>query len=381
MKQIRPTTGGIALLVGIVVLAVGGFWASYREFVLLAAVGLALLALAFVLPRFATNVAASRRVARVLVQRGDNIDMKLTITAESAMPTLSMTDQVGSATVSFEVPALAADERREVAYQVKAEQRGVHQIGPIREERRDPFDLSVRTSSHDIIDHVLVHPVVHKLGRSENSALLLQRNTPFRSITDDPSSEFRTLREYQPGDDPRLIHWASSARTGELVIRDFLDLRRLARVVALETNEAVLSGHEFEEAAEIACSVAVQALDSGLITIVRSTDPGSPTAWAPMRNRTEILTAFAQVQRSPAATTSNERMTASGGLPAGQVYLITGARSQLLPRLLGGAEMRAKLVVVRVSSQPGRLPRLPVATIDVRSGVEFARKWRRGDAA
>jgi uncharacterized protein (DUF58 family) len=381
MKQIRPTTGGIALLVGIVVLAVAGFWASYREFVLIAAVGLALLVLAFVLPRFATSVAASRRVARVLVQRGDNIDMKLTITAESAMPSLSMTDQVGSATVSFEVPALAADEKREVAYQVKAEQRGVHQVGPIREERRDPFDLSVRTSSHDLIDQVLVHPVVHKLGRTENSALLLQRNTPFRSITDDPSSEFRTLREYQPGDDPRLIHWASSARTGELVIRDFLDLRRLARVVALETNEAVLSGHEFEEAAEIACSVAVQALDSGLITIVRSTDPGSPTAWAPMRNRTEILTAFAQVQRSSAATTRNERMTASGGLPAGQVYLITGARSQLLPRLLGGAEMRAKLVVVRVSSQPGRLPRLPVATIDVRSGVEFARKWRRGDAA
>jgi uncharacterized protein (DUF58 family) len=381
MKQIRPTTGGIALLVGIVVLAVAGFWASYREFLLLAGVGLALLVLAFVLPRFATNVTTSRRLTRVLVQRGENIDMKLTITAETAMPSLSMTDQVGSSKVSFEVPALAADEQREVAYQVKADRRGVHKVGPIREERRDPFDLSVRTSNHDLIDQVLVHPVVHKLGRTENSALLLQRNTPFRSITDDPSSEFRTLREYQPGDDPRLIHWPSSARTGELVIRDFLDLRRLARVVALETNEAVLSGAEFEEAAEIACSVAVQALDSGLITIVRSTDPASPTAWAPMQSRTAILTTFAQVERSPAATTRNDRMTASGGLPAGQVYLITGARSQLLPRLLGGAEMRAKLVVVRVSSQPGRLPRLPVATIDVRSGIDFARKWRRGNAA
>jgi uncharacterized protein (DUF58 family) len=381
MKQIRPTTGGIALLVGIVVLAIAGALASYRELLLLSFVGFLLLVLAFVMPRFASTVEVSRRLTRVLVQRGDMVDMKLTIKADRAVPTLAMTDQVGTARVSFEVPALVADEQREVIYQVRAEHRGVHRVGPLQEDRRDPFDLTERTTNHDVIDEVMVHPVVHKLGRSESASLLLQRNTPFRSITDDPSSEFRTLREYQPGDDPRLIHWASSARTGNLVIRDFLDLRRLARVIALETSEAVLSASEFEEAAEIGCSLACQALESGLVTIVRSTDPDGPAAWAPLKSRTDILTAFAQVHRSPAATTRNDRLTSIGGLPSGQIYLITGARSPVLPRLLGGHEMRSKLVVVRISSQPARLPRLPVASIDVRSGVEFARKWRRGDAA
>ena len=74
-------------------------------------------------------------------------------------------------------------------------------------------------------------------------------------------------------------------------------------------------------------------------------------------------------------------MTWAAGLPAGQIYLITGGRSQVLPQLLGGSEMRSKLIVVRISSQPNKLPRLPVASIDVRSGAEFARRWRRGAAA
>lgn len=381
MKHIRPTAGGISLLIGVIALAVAGVWSNYREFLLLSLIGLVLLVLSFVMPRFASTVEASRRMTRVLVQRGDPIDMKLTLKAERAIPTLAMTDQVGGERVSFEVPALLADEQREISYQVRAEHRGVHQVGPLEEERRDSFDLTVRSSRHQLIDQVMVHPVVHTLGRSENASLLLQRNTPFRSISDDPSSEFRTLREYQPGDDPRLIHWASSARTGNLVIRDFLDLRRLARVIAIETSDAVLSSAEFEEAAEIGCSLACQALESGLVTIVRSTDPNSSATLAPLRARADILTTFAQLQRSTAATTRNDRLTSIGGLPSGQIYLITGARSQVLPRLLGGHEMRSKLVVVRLSSQPARLPRLPVASIDVRSGVEFARKWRRGVAA
>ena len=381
MKSIRPTAGGIALLIGVIALTAAGLWSNYREFLLFALVAFVLLALGFVVPRFATSIEASRRVNRVLVQRGDPVDMKLTVFSERSIPRLLMTDEVGGTPVSFEVPALEANEPREIAYNVRADRRGVHAIGPLREERRDPFDLAIRTSRHEILDEVMVHPVVHKLGRTDKSALLLQRNTPFRSIIDDPSSEFRTLRDYVPGDDPRLIHWASSARTGGLVIRDFLDLRRLSRVVAMETSESVLTEAEFEEAAEIGCSLAIQSLESDLVTIVRSADPTSSAKWAPLKNRNEVLTTFAKVKRSTAAESKNDRLTGIAALPAGQIYLITGSRSQVLPQLIGGSEMRSKLIVVRISSQPNKLPRLPVASIDVRSGVEFARRWRQGSAA
>ena len=381
MKSIRPTAGGIALLIGVIALTAAGLWSNYREFLLFALVAFVLLALGFVVPRFATSIEASRRVNRVLVQRGDPVDMKLTVFSERSIPRLLMTDEVGGTTVSFEVPALEANEPREIAYNVRADRRGVHAIGPLREERRDPFDLAIRTSRHEILDEVMVHPVVHQLGRTDKSALLLQRNTPFRSIIDDPSSEFRTLRDYVPGDDPRLIHWASSARTGGLVIRDFLDLRRLSRVVAMETSESVLTEAEFEEAAEIGCSLAIQSLESDLVTIVRSADPTSSAKWAPLKNRNEVLTTFAKVKRSTAAESKNDRLTGIAALPAGQIYLITGSRSQVLPQLIGGSEMRSKLIVVRISSQPNKLPRLPVASIDVRSGVEFARRWRQGSAA
>lgn len=376
MKKIRPTAGGVALLVGVLVLLGAGLWTHYREFLLLALVGLLIALLSFVLPRFGSNIGVSRRMTRVLVQRGDMVDMSLTVQADRPVPRLYMSDQVGPSTVEFEVPPLAADEVRSLAYKVKADTRGVHQVGPLREDRRDPFDLVVRTSRHEILDEVMVHPVVHNLGRPDNTSLLLQRNTPFRSISDDPVSEFRTLRDYHPGDDPRLIHWTSSARTGKLVMRDFLDLRRLARVIAMETSESVLNPLEFEEAAEIGCSLAIQSLESDLVTIVRSSDPTASMKWNAMRDRSDVLTTFAQMQRSTAANTRNDRLTSSAGLPAGQIYLVTGGRSSVLPQLLGGAEMRAKLVVVRINSQPSKLPKLPVASIDVRSAVEFARRWR-----
>ena len=156
------------MLVGVVVLAIAGLWSNYRELLLLAVVGFMLLVVGFLLPRFSTDIESSRRMMRVLVQRGEPIEMKLTVTADRPLPRLAMTDQVGGVPVDFEVPSLTPSEPVEVAYSLKAERRGVHVVGPLREERRDPFDLAVRTSRHEVIDEIMVHPVVHTLGRTDN---------------------------------------------------------------------------------------------------------------------------------------------------------------------------------------------------------------------
>lgn len=69
--------------------------------------------------------------------------------------------------------------------------------------------------------------------------------------------EFRGLREYRPGDDPRDVHWRSSARLGEPLVREYErdDARSLWVCLDLRTDDA----DRAEEAAEIAATLADRA--------------------------------------------------------------------------------------------------------------------------
>lgn len=70
---------------------------------------------------------------------------------------------------------------------------------------------------------------------------------------------FHALREYVPGDDRRHVHWRSSARTGQLMVRQFEETRQSRVVVALDTGRSAwLDADEFELGVSAAGSVAVQ---------------------------------------------------------------------------------------------------------------------------
>ena len=56
-----------------------------------------------------------------------------------------------------------------------------------------------------------------------------------RRAASDPLCGFVSLREYVPGDDPRLIHWPTTARVGTLMIREHVELRRPEFTVVLDT--------------------------------------------------------------------------------------------------------------------------------------------------
>jgi uncharacterized protein (DUF58 family) len=81
----------------------------------------------------------------------------------------------------------------------------------------------------------------------------------------DGSITFSTLREYVLGDDLRHVHWRTSARVGELMVREHVDTS-LPRLVVLLDDRSVGHGpgaggeSTFEAACEAAASVAVAAV-------------------------------------------------------------------------------------------------------------------------
>jgi uncharacterized protein (DUF58 family) len=108
---------------------------------------------------------------------------------------------------------------REVSYPVRAEVRGRYRVGPLSVLLTDPFGLCALTRSFAATDDLVVTPVVTPLpavrlggdwgGGGDASA---------RSVAV-AGSEDAATRAYRHGDDLRKVHWRSTARVGELMVR------------------------------------------------------------------------------------------------------------------------------------------------------------------
>ncbi|MDX1566564.1 MAG: DUF58 domain-containing protein [Longimicrobiales bacterium] len=110
--------------------------------------------------------------------------------------------------------------------------------------------------------------------------------------------EYRGLREYRPGDDPRAIHWRSTARLGDPVIREFEEDASESVWICLDTrgdDEELV-----EETVEIAASLAARFQRAGrrfaLTTPDREIGPSDGPAQI---ERT--LDALARVEFTPGA--------------------------------------------------------------------------------
>jgi uncharacterized protein (DUF58 family) len=370
------TPTGVALGVGAVAVAALGLLANYRELLVIAGAGAILLLAAVALPRMASPLRLERRVVHKFVSRGEDVVVVLHVEATRPVPALRVVDHLGGVEVSLPLPRIHPGRPLDVTYRIQAIRRGVHIIGPLREERGDRLGLAVRTIDHDVTEEVWVHPVLHKLVRTGPGTHLRLEQRAASAPTDDPLAEFRTLREYVPGDDPRRIHWASSARIGNLVVRDQTELRRPTRYVVLETIDDALTSIEFEEAVEIAASLAVQGLEDGLQVAAATRDPGAPGAGTPVPGRQQLLELYTAVNRTPPSKAIAPRLLLRTMRNLDHVFLITGGRSPMTDQFVTSPLVRSRLVVIRVTTRPEAVKSLPVRTYDVRTAEEFVARFR-----
>ena len=68
---------------------------------------------------------------------------------------------------------------------------------------------------------------------------------------------FQGLRPYVVGDDLRMVHWRTTARTGTLMVKKHVDTNRPQVVVLLDDRAGSYPANRwFEEAVEVAASLA-----------------------------------------------------------------------------------------------------------------------------
>jgi uncharacterized protein (DUF58 family) len=272
----RITTRGYGLLAAGALLLAAGFWFGYPELAALGAAAIVAVvgALAFVAWR--PRLTVSRIVDPDRVMRGEPSRVTLHVANASrffgaslvARDRLALADGRSASsraggTVPVPLVRLRPGKVTTVAYGVPTRRRGVIDIGPLEVSRRDPLALVGVVRRYGGQNKVWVRPRVHVItavpvGLSRSMDGRIDR-VPHGSIT------FAALREYVMGDDLRHVHWRTSARVGELMVREHVDTS-LPRIVILldDRAEAHLpdgGGGEstFEAACEGAASVLVAA--------------------------------------------------------------------------------------------------------------------------
>ncbi|MGW5360010.1 DUF58 domain-containing protein [Actinopolymorpha pittospori] len=238
------TTRGRAFLAAGVAAAVCALALGQKDLLRVAVFLVALpIVTALVVTRTRYRIAASRSIHPVRVPVGQPAVVRLRLENVGRMPTglLLLEDQVPyllGTRPRFVLDRMSARWRRDVEYPVRSDVRGRFPIGPLTLRVTDPFGLVELTRSFRAQDALLVTPEVHALPSSRvGGEWATSGEHSSRAVSADGEEDV-TVREYRDGDDLRRVHWRSSARRGELMVRReeqpwqsratlFLDTRRI----------------------------------------------------------------------------------------------------------------------------------------------------------
>ncbi|MBW5484851.1 DUF58 domain-containing protein [Streptomyces bambusae] len=240
----------------------------------------------YALHRTRYRVSGSRRLSPLRVPAGGEARVQLRLDNVSRMPTglLMLQDRVPyvlGPRPRFVLDRVEPGGRREVSYRVRSDLRGRYPLGPLQLRLSDPFGLVELTRSFSTYDTLTVVPRTEPLppvrlaGESSGYGEGNQRSLALAGDDD------VIPREYRHGDDLRRVHWRSTARYGELMVRREEQPQRSRATVLLDTRRTAYEGagpdSAFEWAVSAAASVLVHLLERGF-AVRLLTDTGSTTA-------------------------------------------------------------------------------------------------------
>ncbi|WP_030203585.1 DUF58 domain-containing protein [Streptomyces sp. NRRL S-87] len=220
---------------------------------------------AVALHRTKHRVASTRLLSPGRVPAGAEARVQLRMNNVSRLPTglLMLQDRVPyvlGPRPRFVLDRVEGGGRREVSYRVRSDLRGRYPLGPLQLRLTDPFGLVELTRSFTAYDTLTVIPrteplpAVRLTGEASGYGDGRQRSLALAGDDD------VIPRGYRHGDDLRRVHWRSTARYGELMVRREEQPQRARATVLLDTRRIAYQGAGPDSAFEWAVSGAASAL-------------------------------------------------------------------------------------------------------------------------
>jgi uncharacterized protein (DUF58 family) len=287
------TRQGWLVALGTVVLLAVGRILGLPELFVLGVIAAALVIGAAVLvgtARLELEVGRAIHPARVHVGTASRVDLTIRNLRATTTSVLRLRDPVsGTRGADLLVPPLGRGERTVAAYRLPTDRRGLVQIGPLEVVVGDPFGLtSVATVAAPkvaltVYPHVdQIEPLPYTTGH-DPLAGARQPNSLGRT-----GEDFYALRPYVVGDDLRRIHWLTSARHDELLVRQNELPWQGRTTVLLDVRKAAHTGDSLEVAVSAAASiVSATARRNDLVRLV--TTAGTDSDFAPGSDHIEAI--------------------------------------------------------------------------------------------
>lgn len=301
------TRQGWLVGIGVAALLAGGRLLGLAELFalgIIAAVLLAVCGLVVGTSRLELQVGRSIHPARVQVGTATRVELAVRNTRATRTPVLRLRDPVsGTRGADLLLPPLGRGERTIASYRLPTERRGLVRVGPLEVTVGDPFGLTkVATVAAPAVEVIVfphidqIEPLPYTTGH-DPLAGARQPNSLGRT-----GEDFYALRPYAVGDDLRRIHWPSSARHDELLVRQSELPWQGRTTVLLDVRKAAHSGESLEVAVSAAASiVAATARRHDLIRLV--TTAGSDSDFSPGSDHLEaIMEHLAVVPATPSGS-------------------------------------------------------------------------------
>ena len=330
---------------------VGGAWLDWAELGIVAVVALVLLALCLLLAVGRTRVRIETSLDPLRVTVGDPATGRVEVTNEARRPMLPLIVElpVGISAARFTLPALGPGRTHEELFVVPTNRRGVIAVGPATTVQGDPLGMVRRTERWTDVTELFVHPRTISI---ESLGAGLLRDLEGETTQDLSMSDlaFHALREYQPGDDRRYIHWRSSAKAGRLLVRQFLDTRRSHLCLLVDVDPAQYRGGEddVETGISAAASLAVRAIMDEQDTTLACRDERASRTTASL-----TLDTLARVEVGAHDLFGLAADAAALAPDTSVAFLVTGANRPFIEvqRALGQFEHEVHKVVLTVDPQ------------------------------